>query len=100
MELALLLKSILALLFVLGLMFVSLWLLKSFNNGLAKNKFIKGFSSKNRIKIIESKKIDVKNTIILLEADGEEFLLALSSGGATVLKQKKAKKEKNDDIKE
>lgn len=101
MELPLILKSILSLVFVLGLMFLSLWFLKYCYENFSKNKFVKSFSSKNRIKVLESKKIDVKNTIVLLECDGEEYLLALSSGLATVIKQKKAanKKEKSDDIK-
>ncbi len=89
MEWSLVFKSLFSLMFVLGLMFVCIWTIKYFQANISKNALIKKIKPKTRIKIVENKRIDIKNSVVLIEADEVEYLVLLSPANSVVLSQKK-----------
>lgn len=80
MEIMLILKAVLSLIFVLGLLFVTIWALKYFEFKTAKNSFIKKLKKNSRIEISEMKRIDIKNSVVLIKRDNVEHLVLLSAG--------------------
>lgn len=97
MEIALILKSILSLVFVLGLMLLSLWLVKYCYVNFSNHKLIAKLSYKTRIKIVETKRLDARNNLVIVECDDVEYLVVASQGQPLLLKEKKVKKEKLDE---
>lgn len=87
------LQAFLALIFVLGLMFLTLWLIKFCQQKGLNCKLSKNFSAKNRLQIIEQRRLDIKNSVVLLRCDDEEFFLLLGAQNNIVLKQTQLKKE-------
>ncbi len=90
MEWSLIFKSLFSLMFVLGLMFVCLWVIKYFQANVSKNALLKKIKPMTRIKIVENKRIDIRNSVVLIEADHAEYLVLLSPTNAVVLSQKQA----------
>lgn len=84
MDILLILKSVLAFVFVLGLLFVTLWGLKFLQTKIPSCKSFRKLSQKQRIEILEIKKIGVKNTLLLLRKDNKEYFI-LSNGGQNLL---------------
>ncbi len=80
MDLWLILKAVLSLSFVLGLLFLTLFLVKYCQANLLKNPLMKKVKKESRIEVLESKKLDAKNTLMLVRCDKEEHFLLLSPG--------------------
>lgn len=87
------LQTLLAFVFVLGLMFITLWLIKYCQQKGINCRLNRCFTQNKRIKILEQHRLDMKNSIVLLEYDNNEFLLLLTSSSCTIINQTK-KKEK------
>ena len=97
MEWIMLLKTVLALAFVLGLLLLTLWAIKycEFKGG--KNRFIRKLQENQRITIEEVRRLDARNTVVLIRRDETEHLLLLGSTQNLVLEsninhKKKAEK--------
>lgn len=72
-------QAVLALVFVLGLLLVTLWFIKLCQQkGLSCRLGKTGLPSK-RLTIVEQRRIDAKNTVVLVKCDSEEFLILLGS---------------------
>lgn len=84
MEWLLLLKAVLSLVLVLGLLLVTLWAIKYIEVNSSKNRFFKKLNENRRLEIIEVKKIDAKNSIILLRRDNFEHLLLLGNSNLLI----------------
>lgn len=100
MEWTLIIKSLLSLVFVLGLMFVTIWSIKYCQLHASKAKILGKIKSKSRVKIVENKKIDLKNSVVLIECDSQEYLVLLSQSQVVILnddKTKNIKKGKKDE---
>ncbi len=80
------LHALLSLTFVIGLLFLTLWLFKFCEQKGLKCKFIKDLKAGQRIDIVEKKAIDSRNQIVLIRADKEEYLIILNSTGSLLLK--------------
>ena len=91
MEFTQIFQSVLAFIFVLGLLFITLWLIKFCQQKGLNCKLAKCFNDNYRIKIIEHRRLDPKNSIILTECDNEEFFILLGSSSNLILKQNKKK---------
>ncbi len=91
MEFAQIFQSIIAFIFVLGLLFTTIWLIKLCQNKGLACKLTKCFNDNNQIKIIEIRRLDSKNSIVLVECDKEEFFVLLGSSSNLILKQNKKK---------
>ncbi len=70
-------KVILALMFVLGLLLLTVYAIKYMGQMQHKNKFFKKISGNKRINVIEYRRIDAKHSIAIVAVDGKEksFLL-------------------------
>ena len=85
MEIALIIKAILTLIFVLGLLFLTVWGLKYCELKSANNRLFNKIRNQKRIEILESSKIDLRNTAVLIRRDNTEHLLILSPSGHTLI---------------
>ena len=91
MEFTQIFQSIIAFVFVLGLLFVTLWLIKFCQQKGLNCKLVKCFNDNCRIKVTELRRLDPKNSIVLVECDEEEFFILLGSSSNLILKQDKKK---------
>ncbi len=81
-------QALLALIFVLGLLLITLWIIKTCQQKGLSGKLGKCFKSGNKINLVEYRRIDAKNSTVVLEYDGEEFFILLGANDALLLKQK------------
>ena len=91
MEFSQLLQTILAFIFVLGLMFITLWLIKLCQQKGALINLGKHLNKKSRINIIERQRLDIKNSIVLLQCDNIEYLTIIGEKSHLLLQQTKVK---------
>ena len=91
MEFSQLLQALLAFIFVLGLMFTTLWFIKICQQKGSLVKFGKYLNKNSRIQIIERQRLDVKNSAILLKCDNTEYLIITGKKSHTILQQTKVK---------
>lgn len=89
MDFAQIFQTFLAFVFVLGLMFVTLWLIKLCQQKGMTCRLSKCFTEKSRIKIIEQRRLDIKSSVVLLQCDNQEFLLLLGNNANLLLNQSK-----------
>lgn len=80
-------QAFLALLFVLGLLFVTLWLIKYCQHKGIVCQLGNKLKSKNKIKIIEHHRIDVKNSLLLIQDNTSEYLLLIGANNNLLLNQ-------------
>ena len=80
MELWLVFKAMLALVFVIGLMFLTLWLMKYCQLKMPKSGFLKKVKHNPRLDVIEKRRIDARNTLVLVKRDDKEHLILVGGG--------------------
>lgn len=95
MEWILLLKALGALAFVLGLLLVVLWGLKSFELCGIKKRFFSQLQSAQRITIEEVRRVDAGNSLVLVRKDDTEMLLLLGRNQNLLLEMSEIKKAEN-----
>ena len=84
MEWLLLLKAVLSLALVLGLLLFTLWAIKYMQINGAKCRFIKKLNETQRLQIIEMRRIDSRNSAVLLRRDNTEHLLIIGTNNLLV----------------
>ena len=77
MDFILLIKAVMSLLFVLGLLFVTLWAVKYIEVNSASGKMFKKLNNRRRLKVVEIKRIDSRNALVLVRRDDKEHLLLI-----------------------
>lgn len=87
METAQIFQAFLALIFVLGLLLLTLWLIKYAQQKGLNCRLGKSFAAKAKIKILEQRRLDIRNSVVLLQYENENFLLLLGQQNNLVLKQ-------------
>ncbi|MBQ8464853.1 MAG: hypothetical protein IJ545_02460 [Alphaproteobacteria bacterium] len=92
MDLSLLFQALLSLAFVIGLVLVVFWLIKVCEAKGLSNPLLKKVNGHHRLSVIESKRLDARNTLVLARCDDEEFLLLLGGAQNTLLQSKKVLK--------
>lgn len=92
MEWMMMVKAVLALAFVLGLLLLVLWLLKYCELHGAKNRFFKKLQTSQRLSIEEVRRIDAKNSLVLVRKDNTEMLLLLGANQNLLLETAKINK--------
>ena len=101
MEIALIIKAVLALIFVLGLLFLTIWGLKYCEIKSANNRLFNKIRTRRRLEIIENSRIDLRNSLVLIRRDNTEHLLLLSPAGNTLIESRtviiKEEKETTND---
>ena len=78
-------QAVLALIFVIGLLLVTLWIFKYCEQQGNKCRLLRNLKSAQRLRIIEKKSLDTKNQIILIQADKVDYLLFISPNNTTIL---------------
>ncbi len=96
MEWALLLKSVLSLVFVLGLLLLTLWAVKYMEINSVRCRFFKKLSEQRRLSTVELRRIDARNSVALVRCDDKEYLLLLGASNQ-VLDSKPLKNESEVD---
>lgn len=91
MEFSQFLQTILAFIFVLGLMFITLWFIKICQQKGSLVKLSKCLKKNSRIAILERHRIDIKNSVILLKCDNIEYFIIANEKSHTILQQTKVK---------
>lgn len=81
------LQAVLALVFVIGLLLLTLWLAKYCETKGAKCRLFQKFSDSRRLEIIETRRLDGKNTLALVKCDETEYLLLLGTSSNLLLKE-------------
>ncbi|MBR4106896.1 MAG: hypothetical protein IKK52_06310 [Alphaproteobacteria bacterium] len=89
-----LLTAILGLIFVLGLALVTITILKWLQTKGADFCLCKKLQSSRHINIIEQRRLDARNTLAIVEADGIRYFLLIGADSSLVLNQT-ARKEKS-----
>ena len=96
MELIAILKAFLSLAFVVGLMLLTIWLLKYCQIKFQKNTLIRGLNRHNRLEVLEIKRLDAKNSLLLIRRDETEHLILLNPSSSTIIETNiKSKGPKN-----
>ena len=85
MEVWSIIQALLALVFVLGLMLVTLWLMKYLQLKSNNSRLFKHLQSNERIRIVEKKRLYAKNMLVLFKKDDKEFLVLTGVGGIILL---------------
>ncbi len=83
--------AILGLIFVLGLALITIALLKWLQNKGADLCLCKKIKKTNHINIIEQRRLDPRNSVILLENDGNRYLLLVGADSSIIIDQTKVK---------
>lgn len=87
----------LSLIFVIGLLFLTLWIFKYCEQKGLKSKLIKNLQTGRRLDIVEKRQLDARSQLVLVRADGTEYLLLLGAAGSLLLETKPApESEKNE----
>lgn len=85
MEWHAILQAVLSLVFVIGLLFLTLWLMKYCELKGINCRLVKNLKSAQRLQIIETRRLDTKNTVVLLRCDNTEHLVLLGTSSNLVL---------------
>ncbi len=96
METSQIIQALLAFIFVLGLMFITLWLIKFCQQKGLNCRLHKCLKKASRLRIIEQRRLDVRNQVVLIECDSEEYLLLLGAANNLILNQTKPKAKRHD----
>lgn len=88
MEWQSILQAVMSLLFVLGLLILTLWLVKYCELKGIRCRFLQKLSSSRRTEILEITRIDSKNSIAIIRCEDQEYTLVLNNGTPLLLKEK------------
>ncbi len=81
------LQAVLSLIFVIGLLLLTLWLIKYCELKSSRCRIFKKLSDSKKLDIIEIRRIDSKNSLALIKYDETEYLLLLGATNNILLKE-------------
>lgn len=81
------LQAVLSLIFVIGLLLLTLWLIKYCELKSSQCRIFKKLSDSKKLDIIEIRRIDSKNSLALIKYDETEYLLLLGASNNILLKE-------------
>ena len=96
MDFILLIKAVVSLLFVLGLLFITLWAIKYIELHSASSRFFKKLNNKKRLEVVEIKRIDGRNALVLIRRDDKEHLLLIGTSSQIIETNILSEGQKND----
>ena len=92
------LHAVLALVLVLGLLLLMVWVIKFLQVKAAGCGMLQKMVAKDRVRIVEQKRIDAKTKLVLFTKDDCEFLVLIANGQSLLLDKKdNAGKAENHD---
>lgn len=96
MELGQLFTAFLSLIFVLGLLLLTLWAIKLLQTKSCCLSLCGKTKKSRSINIIEQRRLDAKNQLVLFEADNIRYLVLLGNEAPLLLKQTPLKGSSHD----
>ena len=92
------LHAVLALVLVLGLLLLTVWVIKFLQVKAAGCGMLQKMAAKDRVRIVEQKRIDAKTKLVLFTKDDCDFLVMIANGQSLLLDKKdNAGKAENHD---
>ena len=79
------LQAVLSLIFVIGLLLLTLWVFKYCEQKGLKCKLVKNLKAGQRLEVVEFRRLDSKNSVVLLRRDDREYLLLLGNNSSQLL---------------
>ncbi len=79
------LQAVLSLIFVIGLLLLTLWVFKYCELKGLKCKLVKNLKAGQRLEVVEFRRLDSKNSVVLLRRDNREYLLLLGNNSSQLL---------------
>lgn len=79
------LQAVLSLIFVIGLLLLTLWVFKYCELKGLKCKLVKNLKAVQRLEVVEFRRLDSKNSVVLLRRDDREYLLLLGNNSSQLL---------------
>jgi len=92
MDFMLFFQALLALFVVLGLMLLLFWFMKYCEVKGCKNPFFRKLNIQNRLSVVEVKRVDAKNTLVIARCDDDEYVILLGNTSSLLLKANKVNK--------
>ena len=71
------LQALLSLVFVIGLLLLTLWLFKYCQLKGGNCRWARQLKAGQRLNVVESRRLDNRNSVVLLKRDDQEFLILL-----------------------
>ena len=91
------LQAVLSLVFVIGLLLLTLWFFKYCEQKSGKLGLVRRLKSSQRLDVIEIRRIDARNSAVLLKYDNTEHLVLLGNSSIEVLESKTIPQGQNSD---
>lgn len=79
------LQALLSLVFVIGLLLLTLWLFKYCQLKGGNCRWARQLKAGQRLNVVESRRLDNRNSVVLLKRDDQEFLILLGSNANLLL---------------
>lgn len=80
-------QAVFSLIFVIGLLLLTLWAFKYCELKGLNSRLMKSFKANQRIEIVELRRIDAKNSAVLIRRDNIETLVLLGAAQNLILEQ-------------
>ena len=82
------LQAVLSLIFVIGLLLLTLWFFKYCEQKGGKSILVRRLKSSQRLDVVEIRRIDARNSLVLLKCDNTEHLVLLGNSSVSILESK------------
>lgn len=86
-------QAVLSLIFVIGLLLLTVCFFKYCEQKGLKSRFVARLKTGSRINIIENRRLDAKSSLLLVECDDNEYLILNSVNSALLLRSKTISRE-------
>ncbi|MBE6459111.1 MAG: hypothetical protein E7010_04830 [Alphaproteobacteria bacterium] len=86
-------QAVLSLMFVIGLLLLTVYFFKYCEQKGLKSRFVTKLKAGNRINVIENRRLDAKSSLILVECDNTEYLIFNGTNSSLMLHSKTISRE-------
>lgn len=86
-------QAVLSLMFVIGLLLLTVYFFKYCEQKGLKSRFAAKLRTGNRINIVENRRLDAKSSLLLIECDETEYLIFNGTSSSLLLCSKKIFRE-------
>lgn len=80
--------AVISLMFVIGLLLLTVWFFKYCEQKGLKSRFVARLQTGNRINIVETRRLDAKSSLALVECDNTEYLIFNGADSCLLLASK------------
>lgn len=91
------LQAVLSLVFVIGLLLLTLWFFKYCEQKGLKCRLARRLKAGQRLDVVETRRLDARNTLVLLKYDNTEHLVLLGSSAILALESKTVPQRQDSD---